>query len=200
MKNSIFIIGVFCIGIFTGKYDLIPQRILQDDISLYVLYLLIFAVGISIGYDRQTLRTLFRQKSIIFLVPAATIIGTYAGVLAVSPLIGHRSVYNCLAVGSGFGYYSLSSVLITQQKGAELGAIALISNLIREFSVLLFTPWMVRYFGKIAPICAAGVTSVDTCLPTITQYSGKEVVIIAIANGIITDISIPFLVTFFTSL
>lgn len=91
----------------------------------------------------------------------------------------------------------LSSVLITQYKGAELGAVALLSNVIREISVLLFTPIMVRYFGKISPICAAGVTSVDTCLPIITQYAGKEMLIMAIVNGILTDISIPFLVMLF---
>ena len=40
--------------------------------------------------------------------------------------------------GSGFGYYSLSSIFITEYKGAELGTIALLSNISREIITLLF--------------------------------------------------------------
>ncbi|HAD01761.1 MAG TPA: hypothetical protein DCE74_06040, partial [Porphyromonadaceae bacterium] len=82
------------------------------------------------------------------------------------------SLTDCLAVGSGFGYYSLSSVFITQYKGAEMGTIALTANIIREILTLLAAPLMVRYFGRLAPICAGGATTMDTTLPIITRYSG----------------------------
>ena len=45
-----------------------------------------------------------------------------------------------MAVGAGFGYYSLSSIFITEYKGPELGTIALLSNITREIITLLFAP------------------------------------------------------------
>ena len=107
---------------------------------------------------------------------------------------------DCLAVGSGFGYYSLSTIFITQYKGAELGTIALVSNILRELIALLAAPLLVRYFGKLAPISVGGATTADTTLPIITRFCGKEFVIISIVHGITVDLSVPFLVTFFCTI
>jgi uncharacterized membrane protein YbjE (DUF340 family) len=105
-----------------------------------------------------------------------------------------------LAVSSGFGYYSLSSILITEYKGVTLGTIALRANIFREVFTLLLSPWMVKYFGKLAPICAGGATTMDTTFPVILKNSGKDYSIVAIYHGFVTDFSVPFLVTFFCSL
>ena len=104
------------------------------------------------------------------------------------------------ANGSGFGYYSLSSIFITEYRGAELGTIALTTNIIREIITLLGAAVLVRCFGKLAPICSGGATTMDTTLPVITRFSGKEYVIIAIFHGFVVDFSVPFLVTFFAKL
>ncbi|MCK9179871.1 MAG: lysine exporter LysO family protein, partial [Bacteroides sp.] len=56
---------------------------------------------------------------------------------------------------------------------------------------------LVKYFGKLAPISVGGATTMDTTLPIITQYSGKEFAIASIYHGFIVDLSVPFLVTFF---
>lgn len=48
---------------------------------------------------------------------------------------------------------------------------------------LLGAPLLVRYFGRLAPISAAGVNSMDVILPVITRYSGKEMVPIAISTA-----------------
>ena len=105
-------------------------------------------------------------------------------------------------------YYSLSSILITQfkepsiglQLATELGTIALLTNIFREMMALLGTPIIKKYFGKLAPISAAGVNSMDVLLPSITRYSGKEMIPIAILHGILIDISVPVFVSFFCNL
>ena len=74
------------------------------------------------------------------------------------------------------------------------------SNVMREIFTLLFAPWLVMWLGKLAPIMAGGATTMDTTLPIITRFSGKEFVIIAIAHGILVDFTVPFLVTFFCKL
>ena len=129
-----------------------------------------------------------------------TIVGTLAGTTAASAFLPHRHLFDCLAIGSGFGYYSLSSIFITEYKGAELGTIALLSNIMREIITLLCAPLLVRYFGKLAPISMGGATTMDTTLPIITRTSGQDYVIVSIFHGFCVDFSVPFLVTFFCSL
>ena len=105
-----------------------------------------------------------------------------------------------MAVGAGFGYYSLSGILITGSKGAELGTVALLSNIIRELLTLLGAPLLARWFGSLAPIAAGGATTADTTLPVITRTCGDELAVVSIYHGMVVDFSVPFLVTFFCSL
>jgi uncharacterized membrane protein YbjE (DUF340 family) len=97
-----------------------------------------------------------------------------------------------LAASSGFGYYSLSSILITRYKGVELGTIALLSNIVREIFTLLFAPLMVKYFGKLSPISSGGATTMDTTFPVIVQSAGKDYALVSIYHGFITDLSWTF--------
>ena len=114
--------------------------------------------------------------------------------------MSQRGALDCMAVGAGFGYYSLSSIFITEYKGPELGTIALLSNIMREIIALLCAPLLVKYFGQLAPISVGGATTMDTTLPIITGYSGKEFIIISIFHGFVVDFSVPFLVTFLCSI
>jgi uncharacterized membrane protein YbjE (DUF340 family) len=52
------------------------------------------------------------------------------------------------------------------------------------------------YFGKLAGISSGGATSMDTTLPVITRFSGKEWSIISVFSGIVLTLLVPFLVTF----
>ena len=196
MRNSLLIVGFFIAGIFGGYYSLLPTIILEKDISLYVLYTLMFLVGISIGANRKTWAVIRNARIKIFVVPLTVVFGTFAGVIVSSFFINSVSVRESLAVGAGFGYYSLSSVLIGQLRCEALGVIALMSNITREIITLLFTPFLAHYFGKLAPIASGGATSMDVTLPVITRYVGSEYAIIAVFSGIVLTILVPFLVTF----
>ena len=200
MKGSIIIVSFFIARVLLGRFVDIPAILTAEAPTLYVLYILMFLVGISIGSDKKALQALKQQNLKIVLVPLATVIGTLIGSALISFALGGRSITDCLAVGSGFGYYSLSSIFITQYKGAELGTIALVSNIMRELLALLAAPLLVRYFGKLAPISVGGATTADTTLPIITKFCGKEFVVISIVHGITVDLSVPFLVTFFCTI
>ncbi len=84
--------------------------------------------------------------------------------------------------------------------GIMFSGIALITNIIREIMALLATPLFVRCFGRLAPICAGGATMMDTTLPVIAKYSGKELVFVAVLHGILVDLTVSFLVSFFCAL
>ena len=200
MKGSLIIIGFFVLGTLCGVSHLIPIDIVMDSrISFYALCALMFSVGLSVGNDPQTLKNFRSLNPRLVFLPIMTILGTLAGSAAVSLILTHRSLTDCLAVGSGFGYYSLSSILITQYKGVELGTIALLSNIFREVITLLLAPWMVKYFGKLSTISAGGATTMDTTFPVIVKNSGKDYAILSVYHGFIMDLSVPFFVTLFCS-
>lgn len=200
MKGSLVIVGFFIAGILVGATGILPVNISGSDFSFYALCSLMFCVGFGIGADPQTIRNFRKLNPLLALLPAMTILGTLAASALVGIIFPHRSVADTVAVGSGFGYYSLSSIFITQYKGAELGTVALLANILREIVTLLCAPLLVRWFGRLAPISAGGATTMDTTLPIITRYSGKEFVVLSIFHGFVVDFSVPFLVTFFSSI
>lgn len=197
MKGSLLIVACFAAGAYLGGSGRLPAFLLESDRTLYALYALMFLVGVGLGSDPKLKEILRGVNRKIWLVPLATILGTWGGSLLAGLALPGRSWSDCLAVGSGFGYYSLSSVFITQYKGAALGTVALISNIVRELIALLGAPLLVRLFGPLAPVCAGGATTMDTTLPVITRYSGQSWVIVAILHGFTVDFTVPFFVTFF---
>lgn len=200
MKGSLIIVGFFVLGIIVGLCHFVPQGFLDSDVSYYALCALMFCVGISIGCDTSVLKSFCKVNPRLMFLPVMTIVGTLAGCAAASLVLGHRQLTDCLAIGSGFGYYSLSSIFITEYRGPELGTIALLANICREILTLLCAPLLARYFGKLAPISVGGATSMDTTLPIITRASGEQFIVVSIFHGFCVDFSVPFLVTFFCSL
>lgn len=200
MKDSLIIVGFFILGIAAGLSGMVPESIIDGDLTFYALCALLLCVGIGIGSDRNIV-TKFKSLDVrMALLPLGTALGTFAGSLVVSFILSGRSPLDCLAVGSGFGYYSLSSIFITEYKGAELGTIALLANIIREMVTLLLSPVLAKVFGPLAPISSGGVTSMDTTLPIIMASSGEQYSAVSIFHGFILDFSIPFLVTFWCTL
>lgn len=194
MKGSLIILSFFAAGLLLGVYRVLPASWLDNDYSFYVLAALMFSVGFSLGHQPDTIQQFRRIHSRVLFLPLTTVVGTFLGVLILS-FFSERSVFDFLGVGSGFGYYSLSSILITEYKGIELGTIALLANILREIITLLFAPVMVKYFGKLAPIAAGGATTMDTTFPIIIRTSGKEFSVVSIYHGFVMDLSVPFLVT-----
>lgn len=198
MKGSLIILFFFVAGLILGVFQLIPDGLISSNISFYVLCGLMFCVGFSLGHQPETIKQFRTIPARTLLLPFTTMAGTFIGAILIGFLFKH-TLSETLAVSSGFGYYSLSGILITQYKGAELGTIALLANIFREILTLVFAPQMVRYFGKLAPIAAGGATTMDTTFPIIVQTSGKEFSIVSVYSGFVLDFSVPFLVTLWCS-
>lgn len=200
MKSSLIIVGFFCLGILVGYLNFTPKFLIEHDLSMYALYALILLVGIVVGADAKSWKLLLHAKLRVVLVPIGTVVGTLLGVSVVAFIWKGISLKEAAAVGSGFGYYSLSSILIGKMYSESLGIVALIANISREIMTLLLAPVMVKYFGKIAPISSGGATSMDTTLPIITRYSGHEYAIISIFHGTVLTVLVPILVPFIINL
>ena len=199
MKGSLIILFFFCSGVLLARLGLIPTYLIEHDFTVYALWLLMLLVGISIGSDRRLGEILRTLRPRVLLLPMATTAGTFAGTALVSLFLTY-SVSECMAVGAGFAYYSLSSIFISQYKGPELGTIALISNIARELITLLLTPLLARHLGPLIPISCGGASTMDTTLPVITRYCGQEWIFVSIVHAMILDFSVPFWVIFFCTL
>ncbi len=195
MKGSLIIVAFFAAGILCGRADVLPQWVSSSTVSMTALCALLLCVGMGIGSNHD-MKSEFRSLNPrVALLPLATILGSWAGA-AIAFLVLQRTITDCLAISSGFAYYSLSSIFLTEYRGIELGTIALVANLVREAITLLGTPLLARIFGPLAPISAGGATTMDTTLPIITHTCGQRFTILAIFHGFIVDFTVPFLVTF----
>ena len=199
MGGSLVILGFFTLGIILGLAGLPAGQSIVHKLSFWSLCILMAMVGMSVGGNPELATSIRSMNPRIALLPIATILGTYAGCIIVNLFLGH-SIADVLAIGSGFGYYSLSSVLISSSRGPHLGSIALISNIIREVFTLLCAPVLARIAGPLAPISSGGATTADTTLPIISSCCGDKFVLISIFHGFAVDFTVPFLVTLFCSL
>ncbi|MDO5035424.1 MAG: lysine exporter LysO family protein [Porphyromonas sp.] len=199
MRDNLLLVGVFLVGIILGRLNHLPLDVQGGQLVLYLLYALMFCVGLSIGNDSETLKSFRKLPIRILLLPFLTIAGSWLGG-TVAALILKQSVASGIALSAGLGYYSLSSVILTEELGITVGTIALLANIIRELMAIILSHPFASWFGPYAPIAAGGATTMDVTLPFILKASGQEYLVPSIYHGFICDLSVPFSVTFFASL
>jgi uncharacterized membrane protein YbjE (DUF340 family) len=193
--NTARIIVFFASGVLGARMGLLPRQLCGGDFALYAIWILVLAVGVSLGGELRAFRIVRQIHVKILVVPAAIVAGTFLGAAAVSRLFPDMLLRDALAVGAGFGYYSLSSLLIEQFGNSPLAAIALLANILRELMGLLGAPFLARVLGPLAPVAAAGATSMDTCLPVIARHTGPLYAIIAVFSGMVLTLLVPLFVT-----
>jgi uncharacterized membrane protein YbjE (DUF340 family) len=196
MKSSLAILGCLVAGILVSTAHLLPAFLLRSEAAAGVLFALLFLVGVGIGGKPEMRELLRRLNPRMALVPLVAVIGTLLGVGIISIALPGVRLREALAVGAGFGYYSLSSILITQIRGETLGVLALLANVLRELATLVASPLLARYFGRLAPIVSGGATATDTTLPIIVQCAGAEYAVLAVFSGMVLSLLVPFLITF----
>lgn len=160
-----------------------------------VLYLLMFLVGIGAGADPSAFTMVKKHGIRLVLLPLAIVIGTLSGTLVTALLWPSLTIRESMAVGAGFGYYSLSSLMIRELSGSDWAAVALLSNISREILTLLFAPLLVKTAGPAAPAAAGGATSMDTTLAATVQSAGRAWAVPALFSGVVLTLLTPFMIT-----
>jgi uncharacterized membrane protein YbjE (DUF340 family) len=204
MRGTLTLLGIVCLGFAAGWP--MPASILPvaEATTSWMLYLLLFFIGIQLmqsGVDFA--KAAMKPQTVI--LPLLTIAGTLAGALALSgPLHGlgllHETHGRTLALAAGFGWYSLSGVLITNMGSPYLGSIAFLCNMIRETISLVCIPLLARAGAPRLAIGIAGATSMDVTLPLIEQCCGPEYVPASVVHGVLLSFLVPVLVPFFYNL
>lgn len=182
------------LGIISG-YTILPQVVITniDKISTFALCFFIFSVGIDIGSNKGIFKDLKKHGFKILLIPLSTIIGTLLGGLICS-LIFKMRINIGFSIVSGFGWYSLSGIMLSKLAGVEIGAISFLSNVFRELLAVLAIPLIAKKLNKASCISIAGATSMDSTLPLISQSTDEETVLISFISGAVLTILVPILV------
>lgn len=200
MKNSLLIILCFILGVLLSYFSLFDALLPENpNVSFYVLCALMFCVGMNMGHDPDIFKKFKNIQLRLLLLPLFTALGSLAAMALLSIVMPYK-LADSLAVGSGFAYYSLSSIIISHEKGALLGTLALLVNIFRELLTLLLAPLLRKVFGPLALIASGGATTLDVTLPVILKTNGTSYLVPAIYHGMVLDFSVPFLVSFFCSL
>ena len=71
MKGSCIILCFFLAGVLVGRLDIVPDAIARGDLASWALYLLLFVVGMGIGFDTRSWRILRELHIKVALVPLA---------------------------------------------------------------------------------------------------------------------------------
>ncbi len=112
-----------------------------------ILAFLVFLVGVDIGRNREALFAVRRMGFKILLVPAAIGAGSLLGAAAAGCFLT-MPMKELLRSAPGFGWYSLSGVLISSTYNLELGTTAFLANVIRELMAFALIPMLVPYSGS----------------------------------------------------
>ena len=182
------------LGIISG-YTILPPVIITniDKISTFALCFFILSVGIDIGSNKGIFKDLKKHGFKILLIPLSTVLGSLLGGLICS-FIFKMHINVGLSIVSGFGWYSLSGIMLSKLAGVEIGAISFLSNVFRELIAVLAIPLIAKKLNKSSCISIAGATAMDSTLPLISQATDEETVLISFISGAVLTILVPILV------
>ena len=164
--------------------------------STYVLVVLIFCVGIQLRNNGISIRAVFFNQRGMITGVIFVFTSLLGGIIGAQVL--NVPIVQGLAVSSGLGWYSLSSVTLNNAWGPIWGSIAFFNDLSRELISLFIVPLFMQHYRSTA-IGYTGATAIDCTLPIIQKAGGVEVLPLAFSFGFITNIAPPILLVFFTS-
>ncbi len=191
--GKLFLVVVF--GFLCGRFVPLFPLFTAETVTTWFVYVLLLLVGIQLSRSAVKLKELLLRRETI-LLPAGTVAGTLLGGAAAALIFG-LPVGKGLAVASGFGWYSLSGVIISDAGDQILGSTAFLSNILRESVALLTIPFLgTTRYAKVG-IGIAGATSMDVSLPLIGKSNGAEAVPLAVAHGALLSLLVPLMVPLF---
>lgn len=193
MKMTLKIVLSIGLGVAAGRFLSLEQYAgLVDDLVSFGICVLVFLVGCSIAQSEGTLLA-FRKLNLRLLVtPLSVIFGSLLGSLIMGFLFA-MAPHESMAVGSGFGWYTLSGVLIGQSDPV-LGSVALLANVFREIMAFVLIPILGTRLPKEVAGSTAGATAMDTTLPVIVKACGVKATLTAVVSGILLSMVVPLLV------
>ncbi|POP45915.1 hypothetical protein CHU32_08925 [Superficieibacter electus] len=193
--ESLKLCGVVILGFALGLTHF-PVLQHATEASEYTLIFLLFLIGIQLRNNGMTLKQIVLNRRGM-MVGIVVVISSLAGG-ALNALLLDLPLRTGLAMASGFGWYSLSGILLTEAYGPVIGSAAFFNDLARELIAIMLIPGLVRRSRSTA-LGLCGATSMDFTLPVLQRSGGLEIVPAAIVHGFLLSLLVPLLMAFFTA-
>lgn len=196
IREPLMLVAVILFGlllkVFTPAFDWFNSSLIT-----YLLYILLFFSGVGLVNSDLKMKEVFNSP-VLLLLPVWTIIGTYFGALIV-PLLTPYTVKEALGMSSGFGWYSLSGIMITDLGYPLLGSISFLSNVFRESITFFIVPLLAKFGSRMyyPAVCCGGATTMDVTLPILSTHFGASTMVPSMYHGVVLTLLVPFLIPLF---
>lgn len=162
--------------------------------SSWVFLLVLIAL---VGIDLAQLRLDASWRSPYALaIPLLVVAGSLLGACGAAWLTG-EALNVSLALSSGFGGFTLSSVMIGNALGQDYGTVALMTDLLRELLAIAILLYLMGTRHPFAAVGSAGATALDSTLPIVKQACATEIVPLALVSGFVLTVLAPVLMALF---
>lgn len=161
-----------------------------------LLLVFMLLIGLDLAYSPLD-RSWLNWK--ILLVPLACIVGSLLGAAVCMLILSNITPMELIMLSQGYGFYSMTGIVVTELKNAHLGSIALMNDLFREiFAILLM--YIIGWRYPRSAISSAGATAMDVTLPMVKQACGSDFIPHAMVSGFVLSVLAPIAVSILAAL
>ena len=193
LREALIALGMVALGalLFLAQQRLGLESLALPSSNAFLLLM----IGI-IGADLAQIR-LSRQwvSPAMLALPGLVVVGSMLGGALVAWLVD-VPLKAGLALSSGYGWFSLSSVMVAEALGKAYGTMALSIDLLRELLAFVILYALGRWWPLVG-LAAAGATAMDSSLPIIKQVCSPSVIPMAMVSGFLLTLLAPFMMSLF---
>ena len=193
LREALIALGMVALGalLFLAQQHLGLASLVLPSSNAFLLLM----IGI-IGADLAQIRLSSQWVSPAMLaLPGLVVVGSMLGGALVAWLVD-VPVKAGLALSSGYGWFSLSSVMVADALGKAYGTMALSIDLLRELLAFVIL-YAVGRWWPVVGLAAAGATAMDSSLPIIKQVCSPSVIPMAMVSGFLLTLLAPFMMSLF---
>ncbi len=180
-------------GFIAGLFPLFIWQYSEDITKVVLVFLLLF-IGIQLRSNNISLKQILLNKVGIATTIIVVLSTFFGGIIAA--LILSQPVRVGLAMSSGFGWYSLSGILMTEAHGPIIGSATFLNDILRELCAIILIPTLIKRY-KLTTLGLCGATSMDFTLPMLQKGAGVSIVPPAIVQGFLLTLVMPIFMTLF---
>ncbi|MCC2864662.1 lysine exporter LysO family protein [Anaerovorax odorimutans] len=183
-------------GILAGYFFLPDWFIdLSGNVLIAGLCVLLFFVGMDIGREGTVVENFKKAGWRILIFPFVIVFGTLIGSLAGALILPSLGIRDALAIGSGFGWYTLAPVMLSKYS-TYVSALSFMHNVMRELFGILLIPIVAKKIGYIETVALPGAAAMDVCLPIVEKATRGDIAVYSFLSGVVLSIAVPVLVGF----
>lgn len=160
------------------------------------LIFLLALVGMQLRNSSMTLRQIILNRRGMLVAVVVAVSSLVGGALA-AIMLG-LPLNTGLAIASGYGWYSLSGIVLTDSFGPVIGSAAFFNDLARELVAIMLIPTLVRT-SRSSALGLCGATSMDFTLPVLQRSGGLDMIPPAVVHGFLLSLLAPILMAFFSA-